>query len=334
MRRVSVCVEGGDSDIVGWVADRLDPSQAELVPAGAAADVVVAAGDDRVTALDRCRRLGRDRPCIVLLPGVPSVADVTSAMTAGARAVLSVADDALAVGRGVAAAAAFVSRPDAGGPAPGRVVVVAGAHGGAGATTLAVAIAASLPARTAVIDLDLAGGGVADRLALAMEPTEPGLAGQSTGAGAWSALRVETGWCTVVPAPYRPELAWLVGEGVCAELVAAAAADADTVVVDVARATGPPIEVVPFADVVLVACRSSRSSVAAGVRQAGVLRRLAPTAAVHLCAIGARRRDAARLRLETVPGGARIAVVLPPLTDATRPCQRARRALAGLVGPA
>src|SRR5262249_36761729 len=139
--------------------------------------------------------------------------------------------------------------------APGRLVVVTGACGGAGATTIAVALARAAEPPVALLDLDLAGGAVARRAGLGVDAAEPGLAAQSSGRRAWERLPVDAGFARVVTAPRRPDLAWLVREGVCAELARAARGDATTVVADVGRGAGPAIELFPDATIVIVAAR-------------------------------------------------------------------------------
>jgi hypothetical protein len=326
-------VAGGGDEVLHWLVQRLDPREAELVPSGSPADVAVVAGDEDVSALDRCRQVARELPCVVLLGASPGVDDLSAAMAAGARAVVARTDDTLTLTRAVTTAAAF-ARPverTAGARAP--VFVVTGAHGGAGTSTVAIALAASLPGRVALIDLDLAGGSLADVAGLTVEPSDPGLAGQASGAGAWAGLRADVGWCMLVPAPYRPELAWLVAEGLCRDTVAAAAADADAVVADAGRAAGPAIEALTIADVAVVVCTPAARSIAAAARHARVIARLAPGAACEICVAGARRADLVRLRLTTVPRGARVRLVLPRLADPVHPGTRAQAALASLARP-
>jgi hypothetical protein len=332
MKRVAVAVEGGGDPAARWLADRLGPDDAELVPDAVDADVVVVVGDERVSALDRCRQSSRGRPCIVLVPDPPSAGDLAAAMGSGARAVISLNDDAPAVSAAVQAAAAFTAPRDRKGRSTAPIIAVTGGHGGAGASVLAVAIAASVTAPVALIDLDLAGGRLAELVGVPLEPTDPGLAAHTRGASAWAELRVDGGWCALVPAPPRPELAWLVSEGVPAGLVAEAALTAETVVADIGRAAGPVLEVAAAAEVIVVACRPVPRSVDAGARHARVLGRLCPAASVRLCLVGASRRDVARLRIGRVAGGATVDHVVPDLTDgATRPPRGVRAALAALV---
>jgi hypothetical protein len=334
MRRITVAVDGGGEAPVRWLADRVGRDDVEIVSDSSGADVVVAVGDERMTALDRCRRIATRAPCVVLLPDSPAAADLTGAMASGARAVVSFQDDPVTVTRAVQAAAVFAAPAAQVDRAAGVVIAVTAAHGGAGASTLAVAIAASAPGPVALVDLDVAGGRLADLLGVQIEPTEPGLAAYTSGAAAWAELRLDVGWCLLVPAPLRPELAWLVAEGVPAALVAEAALAAPVVVTDLGRAAGPALEVATGADVIVVACRPAPRSVEAGARHGRILSRLAPAAVLRLCVVGARPRDAARLRLVQVLGGASVDLVVPELADPTRPDRRLRGALAGLARPA
>jgi CheY-like chemotaxis protein len=331
VRRIAVAVEGGGDPPVRWLAERLAGDDAEIVPDASGADVVMAVGDERLTALDRCRQIARRAPCVVLLPASPEAADLAGAMASGARAVVSLQDDAITVTRAMQAAATFATPAASADRAVGTVVAVTAAHGGAGASTLAVAIAASGPAPVALVDLDVAGGRLADLLGVPTDATEPGLAAQTTGTAAWAELQVDAGWCLLVPSPPRLELAWLVAEGVPAALVAEAALAARLVVADVGRAAGPALEVATCADVIVVACRPGPRSIEAGARHARILRRLAPSAAVRLCVVGAGPRDAARLRLAQVLGGASVDLIVPEPANPARPDGRLRAALAGLV---
>jgi hypothetical protein len=331
VRRIAVAVQGGGDPPVRWLAERLAGDDAEIVPDPSGADVVVAVGDERLTALDRCRQIATRVPCVVLVPVSPEAADLAGAMASGARAVVSLQDDAITVTRAIQAAAAFGAPTGQAERAAGTVVAVTAAHGGAGASTLAVAIAASGPAPVALVDLDVAGGRLADLLGVQTEPAEPGLAAHTTGAAAWAELHVDAGWCLLVPSPPRLELAWLVAEGVPAALVAEAALATRLVVADVGRAAGPALEVATSADLIVVACRPSSRSVEAGARHARILARLTPAASVRLCVVGAGPRDAARLRLARVRGGASVDLVLPEPANPARPDGRLRAALADLA---
>src|SRR5262249_41578587 len=151
------------------------------------ADVLIVADDATCSALDRCR--SAVQPCVVLLE-VATVATVSGAMRAGARgAVARDPLDAFALVGAVRDAAAFRAGVTEA-SAPGRLVVVTGACGGAGATTIAVALARAAEPPVALLDLDLAGGAVARRAGLSVDAAEPGLAAQSSGRRAWERLPV------------------------------------------------------------------------------------------------------------------------------------------------
>ncbi len=137
----------------------------------------------------------------------------------------------------------------------GRLVAVVGAHGGAGATTVAEAVASGAGVGACLIDLDLAGGDARSLVGLEGDVASVGLAADAVDAGAL-ARRTAFGW--FVEAAPRPELAWLIRDGAAGELVRSALALASLVVVDAGRPLGPSCEPVVDADVVLVVAHASR----------------------------------------------------------------------------
>ena len=305
-RAVTVALDGVDGELRDAVAAALAPA-ADLVLATPAdrdlADVLVVADDAASSALDRCRSAAQ--PCVVLLE-TPTIASVSDAMRAGARgAVTREPLDAFGLVGAVRDAAGFRTATAEATAPPGRLVVVTGACGGAGATTVAVALARVAEPPVALLDLDLAGGAIARRVALGVDPADAGLAGQSSGRRAWERLAADAGFARIVAAPRRPDLAWLVREGVCTELARAARGDAATVVADVGRGAGPAIELFGDAALVVVTARPGRGAAGRGRRARRVRRRA-----------GRRRRPRPRVRVGR-PGSRRAGA------PAGRRCARA-----------
>ncbi|MGA0123091.1 MAG: hypothetical protein ACO3KD_08855 [Gaiellales bacterium] len=149
----------------------------------------------------------------------------------------------------------------------GRVVTVIGAHGGAGATTAALAIARDAERGVCLVDADLAGGDTASRLELQGHPADAGLAAQVDATVAWGALARRAAFGTVVVACPRPDLAWLVRDGAVRGLLAAARRSAALVVVDAGRPLGPSCEAVADADLVVIVAHAHRSEVAECARR-------------------------------------------------------------------
>ena len=190
---------------------------------------------------------------------------------------------------------------------PGRLVVVTGARGGAGATTVAVGLARVAEPPVALLDLDLAGGAVASRAGLTVDAADAGLAGQASGRRAWERLAADAGFARVVAAPRRPDLAWLVREGVYTELARAARGDAATVVADVGRGAGPAIELFGDAALVVVTARPVADQLAAAAEHAAFVDGLVAGAIpVRVCVAGVRVRDEPVLRLAAAAHGLRI----------------------------
>jgi Mrp family chromosome partitioning ATPase len=240
------------------------------------------------------------------------MASVSDAMRAGARgAVAREPLDAFGLLGAVRDAAAFRQvAPEA--VAPGVLIVVTGATGGAGTTTVALALARAVAAPVGLLDLDLAGGDLARRTGMELDPGDPGLAGQASGRRAWERLAVDAGFAHVVPAPRRPDLAWLVREGVCTDLARAARAACATVVADVGRAAGPPLELVGEATLVVVVARPVAAQLEAAADHATFIEGLvAGRSPVRVCLTGVRLRDEGVVRLATAAHGLRIAARLP-----------------------
>lgn len=312
-RAVTVALDGVDGELRDAVAAAL-AAAADLVLATPAdrdlADVLVVADDAASSALDRCRSAAQ--PCVVLLE-TPTIASVSDAMRAGARgAVTRDPLDAFGLVGAVRDAAGFRTATAEATAPPGRLVVVTGACGGAGATTVAVALARVAEPPVALLDLDLAGGAIARRVALGVDPADAGLAGQSSGRRAWERLAADAGFARIVAAPRRPDLAWLVREGVCTELARAARGDAATVVADVGRGAGPAIELFGDAALVVVTARPVAEQLAAAVEHAAFADGLVGGAVpVRVCVSGVRVRDEPMLRLAAAAHGLRIDARLP-----------------------
>ena len=136
-----------------------------------------------------------------------------------------------------------------------------------------------------------------------------------------------------MPAPPRPDLAWLVRDGVVSGLCRAACAANACVVVDVGRPLGPTAEALLAADLLLVVTRLEDDALDAARRQLDLLARLAiPAERVAVVANAVRRRDAVRLHglagvlgrevdatiAEGEPDGDEVARTLAPLAGRAR----------------
>lgn len=143
--------------------------------------------------------------------------------------------------------------------AAGRSIVLVGAHGGAGTSTAALAIASDADRGVCLIDADLAGGTLGAALGVAGRIGDAGLAAVREGDGnAFTTLaqRVPFGWFVAVGP--RPELVWLIRDGALRELTRQAMRQASRIVVDVARPVGPAYEPVVDADVIVVVGHANR----------------------------------------------------------------------------
>jgi len=141
----------------------------------------------------------------------------------------------------------------------GHLVCVVGAHGGAGTTRAAVALARDATRDACLIDADLSGGDAHALLELPERPGDVGLAAVSEVAAAvfaHGARRTAFGWLFDVSP--RPELAWLIRDGAVRDLGRVAMHRAALVVVDAGRPTGPSFEAVLDADVVVLLAHADR----------------------------------------------------------------------------
>ena len=132
----------------------------------------------------------------------------------------------------------------------GRSVVLVGAHGGAGTSTAALAIAS---------DADLTGGTLGTILGVGSRIGDAGLAAVREGEGnAFSTLaqRVPFGWFVEIGP--RPELVWLIRDGALRELTRQAMRQVSLIVVDAARPVGPSCEPVVDADVIVIVGHTNR----------------------------------------------------------------------------
>jgi pilus assembly protein CpaE len=153
-------------DAAGWQAVLADPSASGLAAAVAAGPSVV------LVACPALANLPPDCPVPLIAVGDDDrAADVKAALVAGARSLLAWPDGAADLPGELARVAATVQPGTAGGPG-GAVVAVRGVQGGAGATTLAIHLAAAWarwgPAPVLLLDL---AGGLAFRLDLGAAPT-------------------------------------------------------------------------------------------------------------------------------------------------------------------
>jgi pilus assembly protein CpaE len=250
-----------------------------LLPEAAAdrADALLIADGQRGAALDRLRVELAARPSRrILLLGATGTIDLAEAMANGARGVL---ESPLGAGRLRAALAAAgcldeasASRPERGsGP-----IVLIGAAGGCGATTCAVALAATV--QSALVDLDLASG---DAAAVAAAPIEAGDAllalAHAPGIDARDLIaRLAEGPSTrVLPAPALPEQADLVDEGGVSQVLDAISRAGMRAVVDAGSRVG--VETLPAlerASAIVIVSPTGAHGRRGVVRLAGLLFRL------------------------------------------------------------
>ena len=288
-----VALVGGDAAVRSALAQALAGTEAHLLEGAgvAGADVALVAGDGTATAEERCAALAGAVPCVLLHDRLLASSPGRAA-AAGARAVATLppaADELLAACRRALAA------PDARRRGGALLAVLAGA-GGQGASTVALALARSLGGGVALLDLDLAGGSLGPRLGIAADPLDAGLAGEERGEEAYGRLARAVDLGHLVPAPPRPDLAWLVRDGVVSGLCRAACAANACVVADVGRPLGPTAEALLAADLLVVVTRLEDDALAAARRQLDLLARLAlPAERVVVVANAVRRRDAVRL---------------------------------------
>lgn len=149
----------------------------------------------------------------------------------------------------------------------GRLICVVGAHGGAGATCAALAIAHQAGRDTCLIDADLAGGDTRRALGLSSQPGDVGLAAvQDVDAGVFAQGARRTSFGSLYELCPRPELAWLIRDGAARDLARVAMRSAAFVVVDAGRPTGPAFEPVLDADVIVLVWHATRTDAADAAR--------------------------------------------------------------------
>ncbi|MGI9188088.1 MAG: hypothetical protein ACR2J9_11345 [Gaiellales bacterium] len=189
----------------------------------------------------------------------------------------------------------------------GRLICVVGAHGGAGTTCAALAIAREAARDTCLIDADLAGGSARRALGLTQQPGDVGLAAvQEVDAGVLLHGARRTSFGSLYELCPRPELAWLIRDGAGRDLARVAMRSASFVVVDAGRPTGPAFEPVLDADVIVLVWHATRADAADAARhrlvRAGVdARRIldcATAPSIVERAIGRVRRDIAVIDVE------------------------------------
>jgi Flp pilus assembly CpaE family ATPase len=145
---------------------------------------------------------------------------------------------------------------------------VVGAHGGAGATCAAIAIARDAAHDTCLIDADLAGGDARHILGLAQQPGDVGLAAvQEVDAGVLVHGARRTAFGSLYELCPRPELAWLIRDGAARDLARVAMSAASVVVIDAGRPTGPAFEPVLDADVIVLVWHATRPEAAEAARR-------------------------------------------------------------------
>ena len=151
---------------------------------------------------------------------------------------------------------------------PGRLICVVGAHGGAGTTCAAIAIARDAAHDTCLIDADLAGGDARHILGLAQQPGDVGLAAvQEVDAAVLVHGARRTAFGSLYEVCPRPELAWLIRDGAARDLARVAMSAASVVVIDAGRPTGPAFEPVLDADVIVLVWHATRPEAAEAARR-------------------------------------------------------------------
>jgi hypothetical protein len=148
----------------------------------------------------------------------------------------------------------------------GRAIAIVAAHGGAGATQAAAALVRELAGPLCVIDADLAGGDLGARIGIPERASDAGLAAHG-GGESFAAIgrRAPFGWFAAI-CP-RPELAWLVRDGVIRDAVREAQRHAPLVIADLGRAAGPAHEILVIADLVIVVADEERDAARDGCRR-------------------------------------------------------------------
>jgi hypothetical protein len=248
------------------------------------------------------------RSLVVLSTGDP-LADARAGFAAGARGLLRWPDDAAQIAAIVASAGVGSSSPVAG----GRVVVFAGARGGAGTTTIACLFAASIESSLLV---DLSGGGqlafAADdaggSLERALASPLPDVVAELCEAHAAGRALLPRATATT---PWSPHVV---------TLVAAARRIAPVVVVDGGR-EAPPVD----ADVTYIVCAADVAS----VRAARALADEHPIVVTHTRASGLSAKHVAkalgRAPVAVMPADRRLARAADVGLLPRRPRRRIRR---------
>ncbi len=304
-------------------------------PAAERADVVLVAGDPAMSALDRCRLETGRRVC-VLVTGErePSIDQVREGMEAGARGVISWPPDPTDLQRAITSASGF-GRAAAEQGMQGTLIVVTAGAGGQGCSRLAAMTARSSSGVCTLVDLDLAGGTQAELAGLEDDLESSGLAGEPDASRVMQRLGRDADYGTLIPAPRRPDLAWLIDPQLPSDVVDGARRVADVVVADVGRAAGPAIPVVQQASVVLVASRPDARSLRIAAAHADLAERLGvERERVRIVVVGANLGHQVTLRLSTAEARGRQRIILPdsPGLRKGRPDRTARRLLCPIAG--
>lgn len=150
----------------------------------------------------------------------------------------------------------------------GRSVAIVGAHGGAGTTTAALSLAIGTERGVCLIDADIAGGDLAERLALPERMSDAGLAGSPISAqSAFAELSRRVSFGVFLALCPRPDLAWLIRDGLARDVTRMAMRHTALAVIDAGRPLGPTCEPVVDADVVVIVAHSHRPDSAARARR-------------------------------------------------------------------
>lgn len=225
-----------------------DPTLGDVV-------VVAAETDDAMAAASS---IGRQRPVVLVIDEGDTPAGLRAALEAGARGCVGPDADAFALRRAITSAGSFSSARSDGAAdgAVGSLVAVVGGTGGAGTTTIALALARAADAL--LVDLDLAGGQLGDRLRPASASV--GLAGGGDPRRLLDGLIEEIGDIRLARLAPAEDLAWTVPPGACGAVLREACRREKVVVVDAGRGSGPALEAITEADVIVVVAPAERTA--------------------------------------------------------------------------
>lgn len=271
--------------------------------------VVIADGTDE--AIAAAHGIGRRAPVVLVIDGGETPDGLRAALEAGARGCVGPDADAFALRRTIATAESLRPSGVVSDPAADSVLVaVVGGTGGAGTTTVAATLARAGDAL--LVDLDLAGGDLAERLGLPLRTV--GFAGGGDPRRLLDGLVEEAGGLRLAQVAPCLDLAWTIPPGACSALLREARRRERVVVVDAGRGLGPALEAIIEADTVAVVMPTADRM--RGRTAAERFARLAaPDARIVVIESGATRAGAVRSRIAAAAGGAEADIVLERLRD-------------------